>query len=401
MRYPIRVSTSHPDLVLPPGEAELAAMRQDAAAAEDDRSLLHLRELELATESLPPLIDGVRRTRLLAVDPLATTWEGWRTEDGQRVIMRCLRSRWRNDPVIRRRFEEGAARAARLTGAELRPAGDWPHLRADAPGSSIIDRLPVEDPPEPRTLARLLGTGLAELARLHDAGLRHGGPFGALLLDGVEGPRLLWLDTFQRNRSIAAELSALGATVAALDPDGIDPIGALALAWATDPPPSAQVGLDMLRKTMASQLLAARHRLVIAGRMIGRRGRATRLAQATRALGRALPPPPMRACLHARPDGVLVLASSDGLQLHGGTSAAPQTQRLPRVWTPDDGVAAQAARVLLRAWATRADGDEDRRAQVQQALGATDADTERLVRWLRATTGLRRARLLLEHQARF
>jgi len=395
------VSATHPDLFLPPTGPWLAAERRAAADRGDDDATLWLRELELATEALPPMIDGVRRARLLAVDPLATTWEAWRIDDGLRVVLRCLRARWRDDPVMRRRFELAPSRVRHLHALELRTGGDWPHIRVVAPGAPLLDRLPVEDAADGRVLARLLGAGLDGLRRLHDADLRHGGPIGALLHEGPSGARLLWLDPFDRRRTVAQDLSGLATAVAALDPTGAHPVGALALAWTTDPPPSAAVGLRLLRETLASTLLEQRHRLRIAARLAGRRGRTRRLTAATRALDRTLPPPRVHTCVRAAPDGVLVLVHSDGAVLRGGSSASASPDALPVVWTARRGLDAQAARVLLRAWATRGTGDEALRGLVQADLGTTDAATDQLLRWLRSRASLRRARLLLEHQARF
>ncbi|MCK6506792.1 hypothetical protein L6R53_26050, partial [Myxococcota bacterium] len=59
---------------------------------------------------------------------------------------------------------------------------------------------------------------------------------------------------------------------------------------------------------------------------------------------------------------------------------------LPRVWSPEAGLDAQAARLLLRAWSAEA--------------ARTGQPPPPLARWLRAQASLRRARLLLAVQAR-
>ncbi|MDP6933342.1 MAG: hypothetical protein QGG40_10520, partial [Myxococcota bacterium] len=69
---------------------ELVAAREQAQAAGDDLELLRLREIELAMEGLPSVIDGARRVRLLHHDPISSTWDAWSTVDGQRVLLRCL-----------------------------------------------------------------------------------------------------------------------------------------------------------------------------------------------------------------------------------------------------------------------------------------------------------------------
>ena len=78
---------------LPP---DLNAITEARIQAEDgacDATLLRMRELELAHLALPPIIDGVRRIRLLNTDPISTTWEGWSVSGGERVFLRCLRPR--------------------------------------------------------------------------------------------------------------------------------------------------------------------------------------------------------------------------------------------------------------------------------------------------------------------
>lgn len=378
------------DLALPPDATTRAAAWVRAEAAGDDLTLLALRELEQACAGLPPTIDGARRTRLLAADAIATTWEAWRSRDGARVLLRCLQPRWVADPVLRRRF-------ARTAAADAHMDGDWPHLSLACPGSPVIDHLPVEDPPATSVLARLLAAGLQTLAPLHEAGVVHGGPIGALLVDGPDGARLAWLDGLAPGRSTTDDLRALGAVIATLDPDGVDPVGLLARSWAVDPPPCAADGLTLLRHCLAAVLLDQRHRLVMASRRAGRRQRATRLAAATRALAATLGPPPGRACLRATSDGLLTIIDSDGRTVRGGVAARADTDQLPAVYSARTGLHPQAARSLMRAWATRSTGDEATRQAHQEQLGGTDQQADQLVRWLRAIAALRRASLLAGH----
>ncbi len=55
---------------------------------------------------------------------------------------------------------------------------------------------------------------------------------------------------------------------------------------------------------------------------------------------------------------------------------------------------------LLRSWATRASGDEDRRAEVLRQLGSDDVGTDGLMRWMSSMARLRTANLLLRVQSR-
>jgi len=399
-RYLAVLGRSLPDLRLPVDPTGVECPWEAAAAAEDDEALLAWRALEQAVVGLPGVIDGARRGRLLDADDLATTWEAWRLRDGARLMLRCLHPQWRADAVMRRRLSLAVARCAAVAAApvQLHLDGDWPHLRVLAPGAPLVDRLPVEDPPETATLGRLLGAGLVCLERLHAAGRVHGGPVGPLLVDGPGGARLHWLDPLAPGRSPDQDLQALGAAVAVLDPEGDDAVGHLARAWITDPPPSAADGLRLLRRTLAGELLASRHHLALSSRRVGRRDRATRLARAARALLRATTPPPGLGCLRADARDGTILVSSDGCRVHGGAGAA--LPDLSPVFSPERGLDAQAARTLLRAWATRRPADEAERQRIQAELGGCDTQAEALVRWLRAVASLRRARLVLEHQAR-
>jgi len=165
------------DTLRDPAAATLA--RQAAENRGDDRALLSLRELELAWQTLPSVVDGARRPRLVEVDAISTTWEGWDQQDGHRVLLRCVRPGWRQDPVILRRLARGAGQdvppAAVLARAAWRPEGDWPHLRVDLQGPLLSDLLPgeysadglVEDPADTPFLTRVLASGLAALAVLH------------------------------------------------------------------------------------------------------------------------------------------------------------------------------------------------------------------------------------------
>ena len=384
-----------PWLTDPSGRADARAA---AEAGGDDAALLRWRELELADAELPPVLDGARRTRLLCADALATTWEGWDLASGRRLLLRCVRPRWRRDAVMLRRL----ARAQRaLDPPHWLPDGDWPHLRAEAPGALILDRLPAEDPPDTGFLARVLAGGLRGLDQLHGAGITHGGPLLAHLCEPAapHAPAtLLWLGAFGAEGGPARDLADLGAAVAALDPDGDDPVGQLAATWATEPPPSADDGLALLQRTLSAALTDRRHRLSVAARHARRRQAAGRLLRAVTALAEALPPPPGRFCLRAESDGPVDLAlSADGV-IRGGAALRPPEGPLPVIYSPAAGLDAQAARHLMRAWARRQSGDEALRQRVQAWLGGTDDGAAALVRWMSGMARLRAARLLLDHE---
>ena len=147
-------------------------------------------------------------------------------------------------------------------------------------------------------------------------------------------------------------------------------MGVLAQEWSEDPPPTAADGVEFLIRALGSHLLQARHQLAVAGRMANQQDRATRLAGLVRRLAGSVKPPEGRFCLKATQDGVQVIAESDGVTVRGGAAAGEAGRFLPVVYTPDQGLDAQAARFLMRAWATRGSGDPLAREVAQATLGA-------------------------------
>ena len=377
------------ELPLDPGQ--ITARREEAERRGDDAALLELRSLETSAAELPPIIDGARRDRLLCADAISTTWEAWHTASGARLLLRCARPEWRRDPVMLRRLAR-----ARLSPEppQWHADGAWPHLRVEAHGALLLDRLPVEDTPDTVWLAGVMAAALRGLGRLHAAGLVHGGPLAAHLVEG-RGFRLLWLDRFQPDPRPSSDLAELGRTLTAFDPMGQDPIGQLALDWAEDPPPNAADAARIFERVLASSLLGARHRLELARRTRQRAGDLARLRAASMQLAERLPPPAGTFCLRAERTGVLMLVESDGHELRGGAAATPGARGLPLLWTRGSGLNAQGARALLRGWARRAEGDPERQAAVNGLFGVTERDAELLVRWMTAMNLLRALRRLL------
>ncbi len=385
--------------LLPPDPSTLSSAREEAEKGGDDADLLRLRELELAHAALPPVIDGARRCRLLHTDPIATTWEAWSTSGGQRLFLRCLRSGWKEDPVMRRRMAQavGQVMPGAMAGAlSWHPDGDWPHLRVVAEGALVADRFPVEDAPVTSRMARLLGGGLLSLQQLHDQGASQGSVLAPFLLEQPSGAAVVWMDVFDQSGSPQTDISALAQIVSDLDPQGLDPIGNLAHEWTQDPPPTAADGVEILIRTLGTHLLAARHQLAVAGRKAHQQDRATRLAGMVRRLTACMKPPTGRFCLKATQDGVQVRAESDGTTVRGGAAAGEAGRFLPVVYTPDQGLDAQAARFLMRAWATRKSGDPLAQEVVQATLGSEDDQAQGLMRWMSCMARLRSALMLLE-----
>ena len=376
---------------LPPDINAITEARIEAEDGGCDATLLAMRELELAHLALPPVIDGVRRVRLLDTDAISTTWEGWSVSGGERAFLRCVRPRWKTDPVMLRRMSKGTDDAT-----SWHPDGTWPHLRVVADGALLIDRFPIEDVASTVLLARLLGRGLAELDRLHQQGKVHGGPLASFMIEGKNALKLVHLDGFEVTATPQDDIRQLAETILALDPTQSDRVALLAEEWVESPPPTAADGIQLLTRCMSGILLAERHRLSVAGRSANRLDRSTRLSRAVRKLAASVHPPATKVCLRAGADGVLVIAESDGESVRGGAAADVTEGRfLPLIYTQAQGLDAQSARFLLRSWAMRSKGDETHRQDLQTELEASDTQAEQLVRWLSAMARLRAARLIL------
>jgi hypothetical protein len=376
---------------LPPDLNSITEARIAAEESGDDRALLELRDLELAHLALPPVIDGVRRGRLLRFDAISTTWEGWSLRGGERVFLQCLRPRWKSDPVVLRRMARGATHDA-----SWHPTEDWPHLRCVVHGALLVDRFPIEDLISTHRLARIMGEGLAALRDLHSRGRIHGGALAPFLVESPQGLRLVALDPFDANGSPTDDLRELANLIVALDPLGEDPVAVLADEWSESPPPSAADGIRLLKRCLSGILLAQRHRLSVAGRSAHRLDRKTRFSRAVRAMARLVPPPAGKACVKVGADGAMVVVECDGETIRGGAVAdASEGRFLPVIYTPTQGLDAQSARFLLRSWALRGQGDETTRRTIQAELNSDDSQAERLVRWMSAMARLRAARLIL------
>lgn len=391
---------------LPDGvEAGVALAAVHAAAArrpqEGDAARLALSEELRASRGLPTALGPVRRCRLLAWDQVGVTWEGWHTATGRRVLLRALRPEFAQDPTWLRRLDSATSTVAALVAAgaplaPLEPLEGWPGVVAEG-ALRLDDLLPAEDPVDRAGLARLLTAGLRGLEALDGAGWSHGclRPHHILLGDD---PRLVWLDT---PGGPGQDLAALGRALAELagEPSAeghADGVAAFVHTLAEDPPPTVADAVALLRSTLARELTAARHEVALKGRLLSRRSAGSELLGLVRRLAGSLTPPRGRWCLRAGRDGVLVLVDVASHCVRGGPAADAATPFLPRLWSPERGLDAAAARVVLRAWSTRATGDETRRGAVQAALGADDAGADAACRWLGGQARLRTTALVLE-----
>lgn len=375
----------------PSDQSSCTQARREAESAGDDAALLHLRQLERSHAGLPPVIDDARRDRLLWSDAISTVWTGWDIHSGARLVLRCLRPYWRDDPVMLRRM----SRAVSSVPPGVLPLswcseGTWPHLRVRLPGPLLSER----HTSDPSLFASALVGALRGLCGLHGVGRWLGGSLLCHLSEGADGVSLLWLDRFDPPGSHATDLSSLAILSDHLDPCGQSPLSYLALDWRLTPPPSAADAVRLLRGAMSASLLASRHHLLATQRSHGILFHRLSLANQVHALLR-LPLPRLRACLSAPEGAQPMLVVSDGHTLRAG--ATPEAA-LPVIATSDGELDVTACRALLRAARRHRPCDERRRAEAERQLGGEASNRSAVVRWLVSRIQLRSLALLLDRQ---
>jgi hypothetical protein len=381
-------------------DADTLGRLQEAALDQgDDAALVRLRAFTQEDRGLPRVLDRARRGAPVAADPIATTWAAWDAETGAPLLLRALRVRWVSDAVMRRRLAATAERTPSGRGLlppQVRMDGDWPHLRWSLPGPRLAETPPPDagEPADPVEIARLVVAGLGLAATLDAAGLPVRAHETASLVAAPGGLALAWQDAAGDAGAIA-RVVAFTAAARERDPDGATPLGALAHTWAVGPAPDAATAHVLAARALADELAAGRHALARAAGRSREGQRAARLHALVRRLAAAVPPPRAHVVLRAARDRTLVAAWSDGETVRAGAAAAPTPRFLPPVWTAEAGLDATQARVALRAWRTRAQGEPDRQAALQSELGASDGDADALVRWIAGQSRLRRADLLL------
>lgn len=371
---------------------QITALRRTAEQDGSDAALLELRSLERAFDSLPPLIDGVRRAELLWADPIASTWSGWDVSGGHRVLLRCLRVEWQADRVMRRRMTHATIGLPNLRVPTWRCDGDWPHLRLDLGGPLLTDGLPDEN--EPSVIAGILTRALAGLVALHAQERHLGGVLEEHIVLTETGPEMIWMDRFAPPGSMTEDLADLGRLAQRLSPSRLDPLARVVSDWADCPPPAATDGAELLRQAMSQTLLTARHRLRRIHQSNAHLSDVRRLQRLTERLV-AWPPPAVTACLSANDPDAPIWIRSDGDTIHTGVDATAEV-----VFTKEGGLDPQKHRQLARAWRRRSDSMEPKRLSIQGELGGEPGDADSLLRWMKARAELRTLRLLMEHATR-
>lgn len=374
--------------------AALAALGCDAHApdatllahgADGARVAWWRRELERCTAAAPARVDGVRLARLVAWDADTSAWEGWDAQRAERVLARIART------------EHGAAV---LADAAVRP-GLLPmrrtaqgHLLSVPIRETLADALPAGSVGV-TWAARLAAGVLGALAGLHGVGRAHGAVLPEAVVCTLGGRWTLSWFGDHPHATVAADLRATGRLLAALDPD--DELGASTFAeW---PPPSAADAGMLMAAGLAVRLAAERHGVERRARELARRVALHRLLGGVERLRRAAAPPVMRACLRVGKDGRAWIAESDGRRVRVGFRDPHGGEQLASAYDGAD-VDPVAVRGALRAWSTRATGDEAGRVALQRAFACEDDDARRLIRWLVAMSRLRTDRLLLAREPR-
>lgn len=377
--------------MFPPDPDSCAQARRAAEGAQNDAELLRLRQLERAHMGMPPIIDGARREALLWTDPIATVWSGWDSHSGQRLLMRCLRPYWRDDPVMRRRMAQGVKNVpATLSALSWHEQGDWPHLRVHLHGP-LLSELPHL---ESASRAAVLAAAISGLQSLH----RHGLWLGEELFDHLalsDGkPVLIWLDRFAAPGNQAADLTAIGRLAQRLNIDDDDDLSRLVSTWQFNPPPTADDAGLLLQRAMASTLAEARHRLASQHRRQDvRRLRRTLQQCVEHMLG--LPIPTFRACLAASTDQPPTVVFSDGQTLSGGQG---EIGALPVVASRRGHVDVSACRGLLRAARRHSIDNDGLRQAVDAKIHGDSTQRTAAIGWMVARLQLRSLALLLERQ---
>lgn len=382
------------------GEPEPSVARLLACGEPGRRLELLRRDMERAADRLPPTVEGVRRTRLIAWDATTTLWEGWHAESGARTLLRVVR------PGAPARALERVTRPLRHPA--LAPPDSLRSVGLDGglvPATVLLgpilgtlgDVLPIEEPDDPVWRARVLIGALRSLVALHAVGEVHGMVCAELLVLAEHGPapaRQEWHLVWPGPPEVAHpldpvdDLRALGAIGVALG----DPVVA---GFAEYPPPSASDAARLYVDSLGEDLLGACRAVWRRVRQHSREGRAERLKRLIARLEAAVPAPVAEGCVRAARDGGLWMVRSDGASVWGGACSSSSVRHLP---TLVEGGRFDVAgiRALLRAGATRGGGDERRRATITTELGTSEERVDQLLRWLSGRMRLRTDRLVLD-----
>lgn len=296
-------------------------------------------------DGLPAVIGGVRRGAVVRWDAWSVTFEGADLHSGGMAMVRTLRAHAQRDGALRRALlRDGRALLQRHPELRANEAG-LPALVLPLPGPPFSAERWAEGPArDGLVLARLLTSGLADLARAERDGLGLPAPGSLELRDTTAGLAVCCLTPWPTAETGAA-VSALAAALArheAEDEEGpLD--GVLAGIGAFGAQGAQEVGATVAR-ALGAWLAARRHPLAARADRVQRGDRVLRLSGVVERLATAAPPPAGIALVGIDLDGRVLTATSDPGGLRWGPADAPPSE----VWSPARGLHAEEARRLAR-----------------------------------------------------
>lgn len=365
-----------------PPASHLSWLEERAAANPAER---HWDRLLLATQdacraSEEPIPAGCTwvLSDLIRWDGLTTTRAGHDPASGKRVLVRQLRTSRRADPLALRLFRRQTE--SLLTRVpDLVRRDDW--CGAPLPGSPLAEERAATG----GLLARLLGTGLAELTRWQAGGCS---PLhtpvqwceterGLVLVCLEEGPR----------GDMAEDIAWLARALGGAESSD-EPVEELRAALVLAPPAAPMEAEEALLAAMATQLAGERHALFLRDRDLRASNRLAALARALERLAEAMPPVEGIGAVGVDMEGqVLAVHSNSDAVLWGPPGA------LEPLWTAHTGFAPPVARQFLRA---RARSPSNPR--LHREVGGQAEVTQAVGRWVAAGLKLRTLRILVRHQ---
>lgn len=344
-------------------------------------------DLATAGDGVPAVIAGVRRESLVRWDAWTATWDGPAVATGAPARVRALRSAASRDPVLRRALiREGRvvqdALGDLVVAVEESP---WPALRVILPGSPLSPRVDADDRRRPEVLGRLIGTAVADLARIESRRIGLPPLSPREVLDTGDALRVVCL-TPQAPGEAGPSLSGIARTLQRWWGEGDDgAVEALLDGLATFPPRHATEAGRQVREALAQDLAATRHRLRGRAHAVSRQERHARLFDAVSRLGLAVPPPEGRGPVGVDLDGRVTVVDSRAGRVRWGP---PGEVVLVREF--DGEIEVREARRLLRAHAAAPPNP-----RFAGEVGGSPEDVVRICRWVASALQLRTIERLL------
>lgn len=380
---PEGVSLADPAAVVAAFEAACDANPRDRRLAV---GLLAAHGLATAEVDAPPVIAGVRRSRVIRWDPRTVTWDGVDVTTGQPARIRALRRPFASDPVVRRTLLRDGRLLTDALSMHVTVHDDATvALRIDLPGAALASG--KADPSDPGRLPRQLITALAAMRRAEVAGVAFPPLSGDELVDGPDGIAIACLTLADPSAATGAIGRLAAAVVAWWGDDGPEtPVDVALAGMVVWPPRDVAEAEHVVKKGLIERLTADFHDRTARFEILWHEVRRERLLRAVEGLSEAVLMPEGRGAVGVSLDGsVIVLVGVDG-RMRYGTDGADGTE----IYGPA-GFAVSDARRLLRA---RAAAPPNARLHAQ--VGGDERFVDAACRWIASGLALRTTRLLLE-----